>query len=103
MDAIDIAVVILSEFVDEREEEDIKQLKDHLEQDFVEGAKGMMKRVRTNHRLQICLDFSGVESAPLPFKIDEPELHKGGFLIDRFKRISLQFITARITLCFVGI
>ena len=90
MDTIDIAVVILSEFVDEKEEEDFKQLKDHLEQGFVEGAKGMMKRVRTDHRLQICLDFPGVESAPLPFKIDEPELDKGGFLIDHFKRINIR-------------
>ena len=68
----------------------LKQLKDHLEQGFVEGAKGMIKRVRTDHHLQICLDFPGVESAPFSFKIDECELDKGGFLIDHFKRINIK-------------
>ena len=90
MDTIDIAVVILSEFVDERKEECIKQLKDHLEQGFVAGAKGMMKRTRTDHHFQICLDFPTVENARLDFKIDELELDKDGFLIDLFKRISIK-------------
>ena len=90
MDTIDIAVVILSEFVDERKEEDIKQLRDHLNKGFVEGAKGIMMRVHTDHHFEICFNFPGVKSTPLSFKVDKSELDKDGFLIDHFKRIKVK-------------
>jgi hypothetical protein len=87
MDTIDISVVLLSEFLDENEENDIKQLKDHVQEGFVKGEKGMLKRVYTHGDLEMCLDFPGVKSPPYSFQIDQPELDSVGFVIDHFKRI----------------
>lgn len=90
MDTIDISVVMLSEFVDEKKKEDIKQLKDHFEEGYAKGDKGMGKRVHTKRPLEICLDFPGVESIAFPFKVDQPELDKDGFVIDHFKGIAIK-------------
>lgn len=87
MDTIDISVVLLSEFVDEKKEEKIKQLTDNVEASYVRGGKGMLNCVRTGRRL-ICLDFSVVESTPFSFKVNKFKLHSVGFVVDRFKRIT---------------
>ena len=85
--AIDISVVILSEFVDENEEEDIKQLKDHLDLGYVKGEKGLLKRVYTDRRLEMSLDFPGVENTPFSFIVDQSQLDSVGFVIDHFHEI----------------
>ena len=90
MDTIDISVVLLSEFVDEKEEEDIRQLKDHFEAGYVKGEKGMLKRVHTDRPLEMCVDFPGVESAPFSFEIDKSQLDSVGFVIDHVKGIPVK-------------
>ncbi len=89
MDTIDISVVLLSEFVDEKEE-DIKQLKDHFEEGYLKGEKGMLKRVHTDRRFEMSLDFPGVEKTLFVFKVDQAELDSVGFVIDRFKGIPVK-------------
>ena len=86
-DMIDISVVLISEFVDTDNEEDIKQLKDHYDEGYTKGEKGMLKRVDTYRRFEIFLDFPGVESTPISFKVDQPQLDSVGFVIDDFKGI----------------
>ncbi len=90
MDRIDISVVLLSEFVDEDQEEDIKQLKDHLEAGYVKGEKGLLKPVHTDRRLEMCLDFPEIESTSFSFKVDQSELDSVGFAVDHFKRIVIE-------------
>jgi hypothetical protein len=90
VNAIDISVVILSEFVDENEEADIKQLKDHLKAGYVKGEKGMLKRVYTDRRLEMSLHFPGVENTPFAFVVDQPQLDSVGFVIDHFKGIAVK-------------
>ena len=89
-DMIDVSVVLISEFVDDNNEEDIRQLKDHYDEGFTKGEKGMLKRVHTDRRLEMSLEFPGVESAPISFKVDEPQLDSVGFVIDHFKGISVK-------------
>ncbi len=89
-DTIDISVVMLSEFLDEDEEYDIKQLKDHFKAGFVQGEKGMLKRVYTCRLLKMCLYFSGTYIPPFVFKVDQPQLDSVGFVIDHFKRIAVK-------------
>ena len=90
MDTIDISVVLLSEFLDDDKESDIKQLKDHFDAGFVQGEKGMLKRVYTRRRLKMCLCFPGIDSTPFPFRVDQPQLDYVGFVIDHFKRIAVK-------------
>jgi hypothetical protein len=90
LDTIDISVVILSEFVDENEDEDIKQLKDHLEAGYVKGEKGLLKRVHTDRRLEMSLHFPGVENTPFSFIVDQPQLDSVGFVIDHFQEIAVK-------------
>ena len=50
----------------------------------------MLKRVDTYRRFEISLDFPGVESTPISFKVDQPQLDSVGFVIDDFKGISVK-------------
>ena len=86
-DMIDISVVLISEYVDDNNEENIKQLKDHYDEGYNKGERGMLKRVDTDRRFEMFLDFPGVESTPISFKVDQPQLDSVGFVIDDFKRI----------------
>ena len=92
MDTIDISVVLLSEFVDEDQGEDIKQLKDHLEAGYVKAEKGLLKPVCTDRYLEMRLDFPEIEfeCASFPFKVDQSELDSVGFAVDHFKRIAIK-------------
>ncbi|XP_028404382.1 uncharacterized protein LOC114527015 [Dendronephthya gigantea] len=90
IDKIDFAVVLVSEFVDEYEEKDIKQLKDHLKEGYIKSDKGMAKRVQTDRSLQMHLDFSGIELSPFVFEIDQPQLDSIGYVIDHFKGVSIE-------------
>ena len=90
MRAIDIAVVLVSEFVDVCEEEDIKQLKDHFDRGYCIGEKGRLKRVHTERRLQICVNFLGVECNQVSFEIDRSELDSDGYAINDFAGIALE-------------
>ena len=90
MDTIDISVVLLSEFVDEDQGEDIKQLKDHLEAGYVKGEKGLLKPVHTDRHLEMCLDFPEIESTSFSFTVDQSELDSVGFAVDHFKRIAIK-------------
>ena len=90
VNAIDISVVLLSEFVDENEEADIKQLKYHLKADYIKGETGMLKHVHTDRRLEMSLHFPGVENTPpFPFDVNELQLDSVGFVIDYFKKIAV--------------
>ncbi|CAB3978741.1 ---NA--- [Paramuricea clavata] len=89
LDTIDISVVMLSEFVDKNEEEDIEQLKDHLKAGYVKGEKGMLKRIYTDRRLEMSLHFPGVENTSFSFIVDQPQLDSVGFVIDHFKKIAI--------------
>ena len=92
MDTIDFSVVLLSKFVEKKNDvEDIQQLKDHFEAGYEIGEKGMLKRVHTDHSLEITLDFSGIKQSPFAVKVDQPELDSVGFVIDYFKGIDLKF------------
>ena len=90
MHTIDISVILLSEFVDEDKEEDIKQLKDHFKAGYVKGEKGLLKPVHTNHHLEMCLDFPEIESTSFTFRVDQSELDSVGFAVDHFKRIAIK-------------
>ncbi len=89
-DTIDISVVLLSDFVDEKKEEDIKQLKDHFEQGYLKGEKGMLKRIHTDRCLETCLDFPEVACTPFSVNVDASQLDKDGFVIDHFKEIKIK-------------
>ena len=91
MDTMDISVVMSSEFLDEDGEYDIKQLNDHFEAGFVQGEKGMLKRVHTHRRLKMCPYFPGINSTPFSFKVDQPQLDSVGFVVDHFKRIAVKW------------
>ena len=80
-DIIDVSVVLISLFVD------IRQLKDHYDEGYTKGERGMLKRVHTDRRLEMFLDFPGVKSTPISFKVDQLELDSVGFVIDYFKEI----------------
>ena len=86
-DKIDISVVLVSDFVDEHEEKDIKQVKDHHKKGYVEGDKGMLKRVSINYPIQVSLDFPGIDinTRCVLVKVDQPELDSVGYVIDYFK------------------
>ena len=87
-DIIDISVALLvSLFVDDNNEEDIRQLKDQYDEGYTKGERGMLKRVHTDRRLEMFLDFPGVKSTPISFKVDQLELDSVGFVIDYFKEI----------------
>ena len=86
-DIIDISVVLISEFLDDNNEEDIRQLKDHYDEGYTKGEKGMLKRVHTDRRLEMFLDFPEIKSTPISFKVDQLELDSVGFVIDDFKEI----------------
>ncbi len=89
-DTMDISVVMLSEFLDEDKESDIRQLKYHIEAGFVVGEKGVLKRVHTHRRLKMWPYFPGINSTPFSFKVDQPQLDSVGFVIDHFKRIAVK-------------
>ena len=89
-DMIDISVVLISEFLDDNNEEDIKQLQDHYEEGYTKGERGMLKRVDTDRRFEMFLDFPGVESTSVSFKVDQPQVDSVGFVIDDFKEISVK-------------
>ncbi|CAB3978740.1 ---NA--- [Paramuricea clavata] len=90
METIDISVVLLSEFADDDKGEDIQQLKDHLDVGYVKGEKGMLKRVHTDRRLEMSLQFPGVENTPFSFIVDQPQLDSVGFVIDHFQEIAIK-------------
>ncbi len=90
MDTMDISVVMLSEFLDEDKESDIRQLKYHFEEKFVIGEKGVLKRVHTHRRLKMCPFFPEINSTPFSFKVDQPQLDSVGFVIDHFKKIEVK-------------
>ena len=87
MDTIDISVVIMSDFVDERAIDEIRQLKNHYDEGYIKAEKGMDKCVNTECFLEISLDFPGLESTPFKFKIDQAELDKDGYVVDHFNGI----------------
>ena len=89
MDTIDISVVIMSDFVDERAVDEIRQLKNHYDEHYIKAEKGMDKRVHTKCFLEISLDFPGLESTPFKFKIDQAELDKDGYVVDHFNGIAV--------------
>ncbi|CAB4014829.1 Hypothetical predicted protein, partial [Paramuricea clavata] len=89
LDTIDISVVFVSKFVDDDREEDIKQLRDHFKDGYVVGDKGKLKRVHTDRRLEMSLQFPEVPSTPISFKVDKAELDDDGFVVDLFKRVAV--------------
>ena len=84
VDSIDISVVFVSEYVDKQKDENIKQLQDHLDEGYMKGEKGKLKRVHTDRGFEMSLHFPGLERDPSSFKIDEPELDKDGFVVEQF-------------------
>ena len=90
MDTIDISVALISDFIDEEEKGNFKQMLDHQKEGYVKGEKGMAKRVHTDRRLEMSLNFPEFEFAPFSFKVDQPELDSVGFVIDRFKGTAIQ-------------
>ena len=84
VDSIDISVVFVSEYVDKKKDENIKQLRDHLDEGYMRGEKGKLKRVHTDRGLEMLLHFPGLEHDPFSFKIDQPELDKDGFVVEQF-------------------
>ena len=92
MDTIDFSVVLLSKFIEKKNDvEDIQQLKDHFEAGYEIGEKGMLKRVHTDRSLEMTLGFPGIEQSTFALKVDQPELDSVGFVIDHFKGIDLKF------------
>ena len=89
-DMIDISVVLISKFEEDNNEENIKQLKDHYDEGYTIGERGMLKPVNTNRCHEISLDFPGVETTPISFKVYRPQLDSIGFVIDNFKGISVK-------------
>ncbi|XP_028404324.1 uncharacterized protein LOC114526970 isoform X2 [Dendronephthya gigantea] len=87
-DTMDIVVVIVSEFVDDGKEGDIKQLKDHIGEGYERGEKGRLTRVHTNRRLVMSLVIPGVETNPYRFKIDRCLLDSVGFSVNHFRGIA---------------
>ncbi|XP_028404377.1 uncharacterized protein LOC114527013 isoform X2 [Dendronephthya gigantea] len=85
---MDIVVVIVSEFVDDGEEGDIRQLKDHIGEGYERGEKGRLTRVHTNRRLVMSLVILGVETNPYRFKIDRSQLDSVGFSVNHFRGIA---------------
>lgn len=90
MGTIDIAVVLVSEFVDDNDKNDIKQLRDHFDRGYHTGEKGMLKCVHTDRDLQIRLNFPGVESRHISFKINQAELDSSGYAISDFEEIEIK-------------
>ena len=86
---IDVSVVLVSEFVDEKTGEDVKQLTDHHVLGYVLGEKGTLKRVRTNRFINMTLDFSGIENIPVKFKVNKSELDSIGFVADHLKKVEI--------------
>ena len=86
MDTIDIAVVLVSEFFDENKENNIKHL---LAERFVKGEKGVLKRVNTDHPLEMCLHFPPMKISGYLFQIDQYLLDSVGFVIDHYKKIAV--------------
>ena len=86
METIDISIVIVSEFVDEKTEE-IEKLNYHLKHGYVKGEKGNLKPIYTDRNLEMCLDL-GVEIAPFTFKIDSRQLDTVGFVVNHFEGIA---------------
>ena len=84
-------VVLVSEFFYknifyENKENNIKHL---LAEGFVKGEKGVLKRVNTDHPLEMCLCFPGIERPPYLFQVDQSLLDSVGFVIDHFKKIAV--------------
>ena len=90
-DMIDISVVLISKFVDDNNEENIKQLKDHYDESYIKGRKGMVKRIETDRQIEMFVEFPEVESTPISFKVDQLQLDSVGFAIDDFKEISVKY------------
>ena len=90
MATIDISVALISNFVDEEEKGNFKQMLDHVQEGYIKGEKGMAKRVHTDRSLEVSLDFPEFECAPYSFKVDQPELDSVGFVIDHFKGTAIQ-------------
>ena len=88
METIDISVVLVSKFVDEKKEE-IEQLKHHLEGGYIEGEKGKLMGVDTHCNLEMRLDFPGIESPGYLFKVDLSQLDSVGFVVDHFEGTAL--------------
>ena len=86
-----ISVVILSMFViDEKKEEQIKQLNDHMQQGYILGGKGAsFKTVDTKRNLEMCLVCTEVESASVPIKIDLRQLDTVGCVV-RHKPVAIE-------------
>jgi hypothetical protein len=91
MDTIDISVVLISLFVDKLEGKNIQQLKDHYDAGYEVGEEGMLKLVHTDRRIEVSLDFPGVESTPFSVKVVKSELDSVGFLIEEFKGTELKY------------
>ena len=72
IDSIDISVVFISEFVDEKTEDKIKQLQILLDEGYTRGERGGLKRVHTDRGLEMSLHFPGLKRDPFSFKIDQP-------------------------------
>ena len=51
----------------------------------------MLKRVDTDRHFEMSLNFPGVESIPISFKVDQTQLDSVGFVIDDFKAISVKY------------
>lgn len=90
IETIDLSVVLVSEFVDEKKEEEIEQLKYHLEAGYVKGEKGKLKPVDTGQSLEMSLDFPGVESTRYLFTVNLSQLDSVGFVVDRFESITMK-------------
>ena len=92
-DEINVLIVLVSEFVDENKEIDIKQLNDLYEEGYVKSEKGSGKRVQidSTSRLQICLDFPEYKSEFLSFEVDQPQLDSIGYVVDHFKGVSIKY------------
>ena len=87
VDTIDIAVVLVSEFFDENNENNIKHL---LAEGFVKGEKGLVKRVNTRHTLELFLQFPGIDRPPYQFQVNQSQLDSVGFLIDYFREVEVR-------------
>ncbi|XP_028404411.1 uncharacterized protein LOC114527036 isoform X2 [Dendronephthya gigantea] len=88
---INILVVLVSEFVDDNDEKDIKMLKDLYEAGYVKSEKGTPKRLQTDRCFQMCLDFPEYKDRPKLFYVDQPQLDSIGYVIDHFKRVPIKY------------
>ncbi|XP_028404412.1 uncharacterized protein LOC114527037 [Dendronephthya gigantea] len=88
---IDILVVLVSEFVDDKGEENIKQLKDLYQAKYIKSEKGTAKRLGTDRRLQMCLDFQEYKGGPFSFFVDQGQLDSIGYVIDHFKGVPIKY------------